>query len=61
VARGKNVKLYLDDVLVNQGDMPSGENARFAGNVTFGVPEMPLNNGLQHGRPRANIRAMTIR
>ncbi len=61
VARGKNVKLYLDDVLVNQGDMPSGENARFAGDVTFGVPEMPLNNGLQHGRPRANIRAMMIR
>lgn len=61
VARGANVKLFVDDVLVNQGNMPSGESGRFTGDVTFGVPEMPLNNGLQHGRPAAFMSTMTIR
>lgn len=58
VTRGASVKLYLDDVLVNQGMMPSGENGRYTGSVQYGLPETP--GSVTHMRPRASIRAMTI-
>lgn len=39
VAKGANVKLYLDGVLYQNKNMPSGERSRYSGNVSFHLPD----------------------